>query len=131
MSTVLILGGVPALAALVAFLLMERPGWWGGAAVVALLAVGAVVPVALFLAGLAAAKIGIRRDMFGRLIGPGGLAQRPLSGGGNGRKKADQPSDHGKSGHSVRAASGLVFAQPALTLCCCLYKPRPLVLGQD
>ena len=54
MSTVLILGGVPALAALVAFLLMERPGWWGGAAVVALLAVGVVVPVALFLAATVA-----------------------------------------------------------------------------
>ncbi|MEO0668475.1 MAG: hypothetical protein AAFZ99_11235 [Pseudomonadota bacterium] len=54
MSTVLILGGVPALAALVAFMLMERPGWWGAAGVVALLAVGIVVPVALYLAAIVA-----------------------------------------------------------------------------
>ena len=54
MSTVLILVGVPALAALVAFMLMERPGWWGAAGVVALLAVGIVVPVALYLAAIVA-----------------------------------------------------------------------------
>ena len=54
MRTVLILVGVPALAALVAFMLMERPGWWGAAGVVALLAVGIVVPVALYLAAIVA-----------------------------------------------------------------------------
>ena len=54
MSTGLILVGVPALAALVAFMLMERPGWWGAAGVVALLAVGIVVPVALYLAAIVA-----------------------------------------------------------------------------
>ena len=54
MSTVLILGGVPALAVLVAFILMERPGWRGAAGVVALLAVGIVVPVALYLAAIVA-----------------------------------------------------------------------------
>lgn len=51
MSTVLILGGIPALAAFAAFMLMERPWWWGLVAVVALGLVGPLVPI-LFYAAL-------------------------------------------------------------------------------